>query len=658
MGIATLQTAVMPAALADRAAMLKESGGGVEQMESGEEERRRDGAVCPMHAMQMPQRVLAPHHELVFPMHKRVILQYGTNESGLPELRLYYGDKEITFDEPELFGFGETLAKQSRFVAGTATTWSEGYDWPRMQQLLEQLLEEGILHHADSDEPDRIATTDGARPSPLPPAIATGPRTWFESEAITRELTGRSLEPGYLELVIPVFRVAHIALDLEGRQVGEANVFPKALRLDVPTNWRTCIYPGSRYQVERPMNVTALKSMRAHWPQMMAALLRIRQAYLERFPEASRGWTVGHLERLATLVLAVPTYVLMRSVRPVENGNLHPALSSMFRVTDGLRMTMHQMLFVPIGEPALPPEAPMSSNEIFAYAERNFSFYSDHGVCAGPKAMIEEFLSVLVDGKPVTDAEAAVLDEPVQTALDALDAAIDYGLRGLQAYAAAFSLWPVMARTYDRLWTIVENWSGQGSPNLTAFRERLRGRIDSMRAATYLGTEELRVGRERVYEDMYRQCAAGLRTTRPDESLAAKIAPQRRPEHAHVEHRLRTTILGQFGGANVTVLDDLVNCLMNYLVQEQAIVRVACESQKHINILLGRTAPARPFNAALLDIHNLLQAVQARRLPHLDDELEEILGIRIVVDPDMIQITDGSTAVDHPTDSEGIGPSD
>jgi hypothetical protein len=67
------------------------------------------------------------------------------------------------------------------------------------------------------------------------------------------------LELAYLELVIPIFRVAHIAIDEDGRQVGEANFFPKPLRLDIPTEWRTCHYPGTRYQ-SQPMNVTALKS--------------------------------------------------------------------------------------------------------------------------------------------------------------------------------------------------------------------------------------------------------------------------------------------------------------------------------------------------------------------------------------------------------------
>ena len=140
------------------------------------------------------------------------------------------------------------------------------------------------------------------------------------------------------------------------------------------------------------MNVTALRSMNKYWTPMMVALRRIRQAYLHRFPQASRGWTVGDLERLSTLVLTVPAYLLMREPPRVENGQLHPLLSSMFRITDGVRMTMHHMLFTPTNENPLPPDAPMTSAELYAYAERNNVFLSDHGVCAGPRTMIEEFL--------------------------------------------------------------------------------------------------------------------------------------------------------------------------------------------------------------------------------------------------------------------------
>jgi hypothetical protein len=186
---------------------------------------------CPFHTPHS-SITIEPDTELVLLKPKRVMTQYVTNDAGEVEFHFDYGDKEIVFDDPALHAFGETLARQSRFVAQSAVTWGKGF-------------EEGILAHARAVEPRPIGD-NGARPSPLPPAHSSVPRTWFECEAVTQELTGRAIELGYLELVVPVYRVAHIALDAEGRQVGEANVFPSQLRLDVPTQWRTCRQPLSR----------------------------------------------------------------------------------------------------------------------------------------------------------------------------------------------------------------------------------------------------------------------------------------------------------------------------------------------------------------------------------------------------------------------------
>ena len=300
-------------------------------------------SACPMAAAE--DEGLRFDEELVLQMPRRMVLQYGSDAAGKPELCMYYGDRQVTFDKSDLFVFAETLSRQSRFRAGAATQWGDGYDWSRIRECLEALIGGGILERASELVEEPPLDVSRQQPSPLAPALTSTPRSWQDCAAITGELTGRTVELGYLELVIPVFRVAHIARDADGRQVGEANVFPRALRLDAPTEWLTCTYSGTRHMVERPMNVTALKSMRAHWPQMMAALHVIRGRYLERFPDIQGPLTVGQIERLATLVLAVPTYQLMRPETPVANGSLHPALSSLFRVTDGLRMAMHQMLF-------------------------------------------------------------------------------------------------------------------------------------------------------------------------------------------------------------------------------------------------------------------------------------------------------------------------
>ncbi|MDB5862518.1 MAG: hypothetical protein JWO70_324 [Betaproteobacteria bacterium] len=611
-----------------------------DSVEANTEEIERQ--VCPMHALSASRPGLDQDDELFFPHHKRVITQYSTDAQGAPELHLYYGDKEISFDEPELFAFGEGLGRQARFAAGAATRWGEGYEWPRVRELLEQLLEGGILQYAETAEAGPVTMRDGARPSPLPQAVTAAARTWDECAAITRELTGHALEPGYLELVVPIFRVAHMALDAEGRQVGEANVFPKPLRLDVPTKWRTCIYAGSRFQEERPMNVTALKTMRAHWPQMMEALRRIREAYLARFPAARNGWTVGDLERLSTLVLAVPTYMLVRTQGRVENGKLHPALSSMFRVSDGLRMTTHQMLFVPVGEATLAPDALITSREVYEYAERNYAFHSTHGVCAGPRVMIEEFLGVLVDGRGARDDEAAVLDPPVEDALRSIDRAFDYGLYGLQAHAVVFSLWPVMTRTYERLSRIADEWQGP-SDAVAALREHLHRRMETLRNESLHATEEWRVNRERVYAHIYEASANGLGVT-SGETLEERLSPVDGAAHAQVASRLRAILSSRLGGGAADAgVESIVACLASYFVRAKAILVLACEIQNRINALVGRAAPSRPFNAKDVDIHVLLQGDEARRLPYLINELEPLLGLRVEITKDVIEITESIT---------------
>jgi hypothetical protein len=437
-----------------------------------------------------------------------------------------------------------------------------------------------------------------------------------------------------------------MALDAEGRQVGEANVFPIQLRLDIPTEWRTCPYAGSRYQDAKPMNATALRSMNKYWGQMMVALLCIREAYLRRFPHARHGWTVGDLLRLSWLVLTVPAYLLMRSQRRVENGQLHPVLSSMFRVTDGVRMVTETMLYTPIAEEALTPDTPMTSAEIYAYAERNALFHSAYGVCAGPRTRIEEFLSVLVDGQPITDADAVVLDAPVQEALDDLESAFDYCLNGLQAYAVVFSLWPMMRHTYEQLLGIVEAWSGERSATLIGLRERLARSVQYLQASTRRTVNEYRAALNRVYEDMYTQCAHGLGSTSAGATLAACLSPCWTAQHAEATERLRVVLRQRFcctGATHGSDLARVVAVLMDYLRQEQALVREASTIQQRINHLLGRPAARQPLTA--FNLHLFYQLLDVRqRQPYLGEDLEEVLGLRIVVMQDTMEIAERTTS--------------
>lgn len=584
---------------------------------------------------------------LVIPHHKRLSTSYERNEAGQTELHMYFGEIEIVFDEPDLFAFGEGLATHARFVAGSAATWGEGHEWQRVRTLLETLLEEGLLKRAAQAgaEPPRA---QGLVPSPLPPSTCTVPGTWADCESIMLGLTGRALQLGHLELVVPIYRVAHLAMDTEGRQVGEANVFPAPLRVDVLTEWRTCQHAGSRYQDEQPMNVSALRSMVKHWKPAMVLLLRLRTAYLDRFPDARHGFTIGDMQRLTSLVLAVPAYLLMRREQPVPTGQLDPVLSSLFRVTDGVRMVMHRMLFTADNEPSRAPNTPISGAEIYAYSERNTAFLSDHGVCAGPKMMIEEFLRVLVDGQPVGSGGAAVFSPQVDGALRDLDAAFAYGLLGLQAYAVVFSLWPQMARAYERLWSLADTPALRCFAPLQPLRELLRRAVQYLRSATRLKNEEQRLVLEHAYADMYARSAQGLRETNAADALPARLASAcaGRPEQTR-QRLLALLSCPEAARDQRKGLAAMAQALADYLAQEQAVVRVAAEVQQHINRLLGRTPPSRPLAAIDLALHYRLVAFHYQdaelqqaggRLPYLVDDLCEAFGLRVRVTADGIDL--------------------
>jgi hypothetical protein len=411
--------------------------------------------------------------------------------------------------------------------------------------------------------------------------------------------------------------------------------------MDVPTEWRTCNLPGSRYQNEKPMNVSAMRVMRAHWPQMMAMLLRVRENYVRRFPEVADGWTVGHLERLSAAVLAVPTYQLMRQEGRVANGDLHPALSSLFRVTDGVRMVMHQMLFVPVGEPSRSPDHAVSIDEVLDYAERNYSFHATYGVCAGPKPMVRELVQVLLEGHGNGDYTSVVPEPALQVAMNDLDAAIDYGFLGLRVYAAAFSTWPVMTRAYERIAATLDAWPSIDSPAVAALRQSMRENGGPILSRTYLAQEDWRVSREEVYSDMYRQCGRALNPTFDEPALGVLLAPVWTDGHRATEAGLQDLLRRRFdlaGGVADGLVEDISGQIMEFLARIQAILRTGVAVQDEINRLLGRKQPMRALTAADINVYNLLQGDDPGRLPYLVDELERLLGIRIDVCKDRITV--------------------
>ncbi|HZX93406.1 MAG TPA: hypothetical protein VFE90_02745, partial [Myxococcales bacterium] len=242
--------------------------------------------IAPGGTMQQDRAPLDLHETLFVSARKRFVPVYNSNIDGTRELVLYCGPHEISFDEPDLFPWAEKLIQQESFMAGEAAGWSaQPLEWPRVKDLLEALMEAGLVDRSPpvrttAQVPLSSAHLEFLKAEEERPVLPA-PRFWNpDPGAAVRETVGRDLEVGYVESVMPVHRLAHIALDREGRQVGEINAFPDPLRLRIPTEWKTCGYAGTRYQDEMPMNMTALRSMIAHWRPVLSAALAVREKFL------------------------------------------------------------------------------------------------------------------------------------------------------------------------------------------------------------------------------------------------------------------------------------------------------------------------------------------------------------------------------------------
>ncbi|PTL80111.1 hypothetical protein [Vitiosangium sp. GDMCC 1.1324] len=580
-----------------------------------------------------------PHETLYLPMRRRFMSEYATTPEGTRELRLHFGVKEITFDEPELFSFGETLIKQDQFMAGSATTWSSGepYSWERVRELIEALLAEDILSReppkppAGSDQHWRFLESEARRQAPTEPL-------WWNPDCpkVMERLTGRPLELGFLESVLPLHRVAHPALDAEGRHVGEMNVFPDAMRMNLPTDWRSCPYPGSRYRDDAMMNVTALRSMTRHWKPVLQGVLAVREEFLRRYPLLPDGrWRVGDVHAVSCLVLALPTLLLMRGNEPVPNGALDPVLSSMFRVTDGVRMVMSNMLLVP--ELGATYDSPMTAAELHRITEQTNLFLSTRGVCAGPPHLVDEFLATLLDGKPMAGAPAPMAGWGAE-----IPAAVDYGLLGLQLYVLQFNLWSYMGPAYEAIRGAlleVEDEPDGVLGRLRAHVERDWELILSNRLHESDRRDWIEARRAEVYECAQR----GLRGFREDalHHLRDAFTPARDEVDAKARLRLRELIRSRAGspsGAQRDALDTVADAVAEFLAIERSALRALETVQRQVNALLQRPHPDRRFTGADLAIHHDLRVGLIRVLPYLMDVLRDELGITVENTADMTRI--------------------
>ncbi|OJT17030.1 hypothetical protein BO221_47285 [Archangium sp. Cb G35] len=574
---------------------------------------------------------LDPHETLYVPLRRRFTSEYVTNAEGKKELLIHFGYNEVSFDEPDLFAFGETLIQQDQFMAGSATAWSTGepYAWERVKRLLEALLTEEFLTREPLGKPPTesefhrsLMEAEAQRDAPTEPL-------WWNPDCpqVMERLTGRPLELGYLETVLAVHRIAHPALDAEGRHVGEMNVFPDAMRMKIPTEWRMCQYPGSRYRNEAQMNMTALKAMTRYWKPMMQGLLGVREEFLRRYPLLPDGrWRMGDLHALACDVLALPTLLLMRGNAPVPNGTLEPVLSSIFRVTDGVRMVLAYLLFLP--ERPMPYDTPITPAELYRFVEYGNFFVSGRGVCAGPQPMVEELFATLMEGKPVTGAPPAVPEWNAD-----IPAAVDYGQLGLQLYALQFNLWSYMCRAYEVIREALLPVEDEPGSVLSRLRERIERDWDNI-LPTRLEQAAQRDWAEARYIEMFDQAQRGMRGFREDTlvRLPDVFTPARDGMDARTRTLLRELLharAGSLSGTRRNALNTVADAIADFLAIERPVLRALDGVQRQVNALLQRPHPERKLTSEDLALQHRLRVGTFGVLPSLMDVLRDELGIAV-----------------------------
>jgi hypothetical protein len=405
------------------------------------------------------------------------------------------------------------------------------------------------------------------------------------------------------------------------------NVFPDAMRMKLPTEWRPCPYPGSRYRDEAMMNVTALRSMTRHWKPVLQGTLAVREEFLRRYSLLPDGsWRVGDLHAMGCSVLALPTLLLMRGNEPVPNGALDPVLSSMFRVTDGVRMVMSSLFTNP--EEGMTYDSPMTGAELHRIAERTSLFLSFRGVCAGPPHLVEEFLATLLEGRPVAGA-------PVSTAGWEADlpAAVDYGLLGLQLYVLQFNLWSRMGPAYE----VIRGALAEVEDEPGGVLDRLRAHVErdwELLVAVRLNEPDYRDWLEARRVEIYEHAQRGLRGFREEElrHLRDAFIPARDEVDARARPRLRELLRSSAGspsGARRDVLDTVADAVAEFLAIERPVLGAIETVQRQVNVLLQRPHPARRFSGADLSLHHGVRVGLARGLPYLLDVLREELGITV-----------------------------
>lgn len=283
---------------------------------------------------------------------------------------------------------------------------------------------------------------------------------------------------------------------------------------------------------------------------------------------------------------------------------------------------------------------PLTWQELYEFAERNGIFLGDTGVCAGPRPLIDEFLSVAVDGVKIEGFYDIELAPEVQSLLAELPQVVDYGFLGLQVWGITRSVWLLMSLAYKALREIFEGATGGPSERIREHLEKDWHILDIGRLA---GDYDRDVHMN-VYVDCYLQGRQASHIKVGPATLQEQLEPRAEgPEHRELAERLRALLAARLYGVvfqREDAIERITEVLMHYLRQEQSVLHGATAVQAAINELLGRPRPTRPLTARDLRVNYQMYRSTISQFPYLFETLEQELGISIECNAEACELLD------------------
>lgn len=181
--------------------------------------------------------------------------------------------------------------------------------------------------------------------------------------------------------------------DTDGRPLGEQRV--PELYSALQTELQQCPYRGSRFKHSKPMNVSALRQMTAHWPAILGGLQQVHREYCGR---VSPGvLSRFDLYQIIGMGILLPAYVTLRADRPLRDTEIPVWLSGVYKVLLGIHAPVGQLMIEELlsgghPKPLLTPE------EMLDHVESTGALIGKTEVCAGPAVLIRRALKVVITG--------------------------------------------------------------------------------------------------------------------------------------------------------------------------------------------------------------------------------------------------------------------